>query len=385
MDINLSTTIMDNFQGNSSFSTKGIKSQLFESIFSNLQNEEECEDINYDLVLNILNNIQILNPQKEIVEIDINHDKLDIISENTIDLNMDYKMIQNESGYSNNIDDILNIFMDNNIESNNLFDELLGNNEYKLSSDDMELLKTLKKNNNLSDISNKNDNLLDSKFDQNIEETINSSSEIYNELEISSLNNKNTILEKEKSNKDIETLESILNKDNTSNFIVYNNMNFDKDISFTADIKNQVLTNIRKEYIESDIVKTVKYLSTNGLEEITIKISPKELGDMTIRLIKTEEETNVNIVLSKEDMFEIVSENISDIVQHLDELDINIKDISIDMKKDNQNSFSENLNHEFNKKNQENQKRRNKVEKMIVETIEEIENDKQEENLDVLI
>ena len=335
-------------------------------------------------MLNILNNIQILNPQKEIVEIDINHDKLDIISENTIDLNMDYKMIQNESGYSNNIDDILNIFMDNNIESNNLFDELLGNNEYKLSSDDMELLKTLKKNNNLSDISNKNDNLLDSKFDQNIEETINSSSEIYNELEISSLNNKNTILEKEKSNKDIETLESILNKDNTSNFIVYNNMNFDKDISSTVDIKNQVLTNIRKEYIESDVVKTIKYLSTNGLEEITIKISPKELGDMTIRLIKTEEETNVNIVLSKEDMFEIVSENISDIVQHLDELDINIKDISIDMKKDNQNSFSENLNHEFNKKNQENQKRRNKVEKMIVETIEEIENDKQE-NLDVLI
>ena len=374
MDINLSTTIMDNFQGNSSFSTKGIKSQLFESIFSNLQNEEECEDINYDLVLNILNNIQILNPQKEIVEIDINHDKLDIISENTIDLNMDYKMIQNESGYSNNIDDILNIFMDNNIESNNLFDELLGNNEYKLSSDDIDL----------SDISNKNDNLLDSKFDQNIEETINSSSEIYNELEISSLNNKNTILEKEKSNKDIETLESILNKDNTSNFIVYNNMNFDKDISSTVDIKNQVLTNIRKEYIESDVVKTIKYLSTNGLEEITIKISPKELGDMTIRLIKTEEETNVNIVLSKEDMFEIVSENISDIVQHLDELDINIKDISIDMKKDNQNSFSENLNHEFNKKNQENQKRRNKVEKMIVETIEEIENDKQE-NLDVLI
>ena len=374
LDINLSTTIMDNFQGNSSFSTKGIKSQLFESIFSNLQNEEECEDINYDLVLNILNNIQILNPQKEIVEIDINHDKLDIISENTIDLNMDYKMIQNESGYSNNIDDILNIFMDNNIESNNLFDELLGNNRYKLSSDDIDL----------SDISNKNDNLLDSKFDQNIEETINSSSEIYNELEISSLNNKNTILEKEKSNKDIETLESILNKDNTSNFIVYNNMNFDKDISSTVDIKNQVLTNIRKEYIESDVVKTIKYLSTNGLEEITIKISPKELGDMTIRLIKTEEETNVNIVLSKEDMFEIVSENISDIVQHLDELDINIKDISIDMKKDNQNSFSENLNHEFNKKNQENQKRRNKVEKMIVETIEEIENDKQE-NLDVLI
>ena len=374
MDINLSTTIMDNFQGNSSFSTKGIKSQLFESIFSNLQNEEECEDINYDLVLNILNNIQILNPQKEIVEIDINHDKLDIISENTIDLNMDYKMIQNESGYSNNIDDILNIFMDNNIESNNLFHELLGNNRYKLSSDDIDL----------SDISNKNDNLLDSKFDQNIEETINSSSEIYNELEISSLNNKNTILEKEKSNKDIETLESILNKDNTSNFIVYNNMNFDKDISSTVDIKNQVLTNIRKEYIESDVVKTIKYLSTNGLEEITIKISPKELGDMTIRLIKTEEETNVNIVLSKEDMFEIVSENISDIVQHLDELDINIKDISIDMKKDNQNSFSENLNHEFNKKNQENQKRRNKVEKMIVETIEEIENDKQE-NLDVLI
>ena len=122
LDINLSTTIMDNFQGNSSFSTKGIKSQLFEGIFSNLQKEEDCEDINYDLVLNILNNIQILNPQKEIVEIDINHDKLDIISENTIDLNMDYKMIQNESGYSNNIDDILNIFMDNNIESNNLFD-----------------------------------------------------------------------------------------------------------------------------------------------------------------------------------------------------------------------------------------------------------------------
>ena len=107
---------------------------------------------------------------------------------------------------------------------------------------------------------------------------------------------------------------------------------------------------------------------------------------MTIKLIKNHEETKVLITISKDDVFDMVNKKIGDITKHLNDLNINVKEVSVDIKSDNKNFFSDNLSQQFDKKNQQNKKKRTKYEDTEIENIEEIkENNRVEENIDILI
>lgn len=216
--------------------------------------------------------------------------------------------------------------------------------------------------------------------------------ESYDKFEISSLYNKKNILknnmDSDPSNKDLKTLESILDKDDNNNFIVQSsnlhptNLNIKKDIS----LKELPVNEIRKEFISEDIIKTVKYLKANNMEEINIKISPRELGDMTIKLVKNPEETKVLITISKDDVFELVHKNTHEIVKHLTDANIKVKEVVVDIKSNNDKFFSSNLNQEFSRKNQENKKRRNKYESSSIEEIDTTKEDRiDEDNINILI
>lgn len=108
---------------------------------------------------------------------------------------------------------------------------------------------------------------------------------------------------------------------------------------------------VREQFITQDIVKTINYLKSNDMQELKVNLSPKDLGDMTIKFTKGEKDAKVLITLSKEDMFEIVNKNIKDIQNHLSSLDIKVKEISVEVRADNQNTFSDDFNQHFNEDN----------------------------------
>ena len=110
---------------------------------------------------------------------------------------------------------------------------------------------------------------------------------------------------------------------------------------FSINSPNKTPQTIKISNLETDIVQAIKYLHNNSSEELNLKMSPKELGDMTIKIIKNEKESKILITLSKEDVFDLLSKNIKEVETHLSSLDLKVKEVSVEIRSENQNDFTQ--------------------------------------------
>lgn len=431
MNLNISTQFTNNCLGNNVSKENVTNNTEFTDLIKELSciseevdvnenldttNSEDKKDIDYNFLLSILNNIQTLDNLNNAnisdkIELEITSkpesldETLNVKTNNSQSLDLE-KLNNIVLNQELNIEDLSK----SNTVLLNLINENLQNKSIKDNQDtDSELVhmgNNLSKDNNLE---NKNiinkalDNLdLENKPEDNIQvenlenNSLNKANEeikkenAYEELENSVLINKNNIIKNtnvERNDKDLNILESVLDNNDNNSFINLNNINSNASSIVTKEDVNQInASNIRQEFMEEDIIKNIKYMKSNGLEEIKIKLTPKELGDMTIKLIKNLEETKVHIIIDKDDVFNLVNKNVNDISKHLKSLDINVKEISVDIKSNNEKFFSDNLNQEFNKRNQQNKKQRNRFVNIEVEPIEELKEGKiLESNLNILI
>ena len=189
---------------------------------------------------------------------------------------------------------------------------------------------------------------------------------------------------------DIEYLENIVSADDNSyinSFVGINEFNTVYRNSTSNDIP-QPVTEIRKEFITEDIIKSVKYMKNSDLEELNVKLNPRNLGEISIKLSKNKEHSNLLITVDDNNILDLVNKNIEDIKKHLNDTDINIKDIVINVKSENENLFSDNLNKEFNQDRRFNQNNSNKNKKnnnQIIEELHNSEHNKDDDNLNILI
>lgn len=140
---------------------------------------------------------------------------------------------------------------------------------------------------------------------------------------------------------------------------------------------------VRQGYITEDVLQAVKYLNNKGIEELNIKMNPRDLGEISIKLLKSEGESKLIIKIDNKETFNLINSNISDIENHLNNLNIKVKEVLVQVKSDNQNDFSGNLNQQFNKNNS-NRQRRNQTASSQVHTREEsVKTD--ESNINLLI
>lgn len=189
---------------------------------------------------------------------------------------------------------------------------------------------------------------------------------------------------------DLEYLENIVSADDNSyinSFVGINEFNTVYRNSTSNDIP-QPVTEIRQEFITEDIIKSVKYMKNSDLEELNVKLNPRNLGEISIKLSKNKEHSNLLITVDDNNILDLVNKNIEDIKKHLNDTDINIKDIVINVKSENENLFSDNLNKEFNQDRRFNQNNSNKNKKnnnQIIEELHNSEHNKDDDNLNILI
>lgn len=413
MNLNISTQSINNFLGNNNIKDSTSNKSEFDDVFENIGVAEE--DNNLELLQNILNHINIIDfrqPDDENKSLSLQSENvetnLDLLSQigEALKENENYKQISNDNNLKAEDTEHNQAINGNvNLENNQLYDFIKEGIQTKdIDMSELIKLKEILNQKNMmknpSDLEVKDDSNSmikdgESKI-ENLESKINNEVNKlfgYKQLEVSSLSNKANIVENNSSNldkkdKDLSTLESILDGNDENKFMFSNNnLNVGTSQILQQSASKEVpISNIRQEFIGEDVVKTIKYIKSNGIEEIKIKISPRELGDMTIKLIKNHEETKVLITLSKEDSFDMVNKNIGDITKHLGDMNIKIKEVSVEVKTDNQKLFSDNLNQEFDKKNKENKKKRSKYGNIGIENIEEIkEKDRLDENINILI
>ncbi len=404
-NLNFSFDLVNLALGKSNLSTKLSSKGGFEDLLASLdidientnvdQKNEDC-DLIASLIQNLFSN---LNKLKEIDNSDVNPDlKKEEILKSINDTILSINDKSNLSLKALDIDKMMKLSNDeisSYIDLNFNLDKFTKTDDLDLQTDDEIILP---KGLNLDKLSKKageeNTKLAENinEQDENPKDGIKKvDSEIkslksYEELNIATNANKNNIVDanqKDKSkDESLSILENIADK-NASDLSIINNKTFTQETSIN---KNLPAVTIRASNIGDDFIKMVKYLKNNNIEEIKVNINPKELGDMTIKLLKDSEATKVFIHVGKEETFNMLNKNLHDINKHLTDLGIKAKDIVVEMKSNDQNFFSDNLSQEFSKKeDQKKQKRNNRSNNTSLNSVEDLDENKiDESNLNIL-
>jgi len=404
-NLNFSFDLVNLALGKSNLSTKLSSKGGFEDLLASLdmdientnvdQKNEDC-DLIASLIQNLFSN---LNKLKEMDNSDVNPDlKKEEILKSINDTILSINDKSNLSLKTLDIDKMMKLSNDevsSYIDLNFNLDKFTKNDDLDLPTDGEIILP---KGLNLDKLSKKageeNTKLAENinEQDENPKDGIKKvDSEIkslksYEELNVATNANKNNFVDvnqKDKSkDESLSILENIADK-NASDLSIINNKTFTQETSIN---KNLPAVTIRASNIGDDFIKMVKYLKNNNIEEIKVNINPKELGDMTIKLLKDSEATKVFIHVGKEETFNMLNKNLHDINKHLTDLGIKAKDIVVEMKSNDQNFFSDNLSQQFSKKEeQRKEKRNNRSGDTVLNSVEDLDENKiDESNLNIL-
>jgi flagellar hook-length control protein FliK len=218
------------------------------------------------------------------------------------------------------------------IKINDILKELVKNSKVEVNT--LVETKTSKENiqNNIVDkgLVSKEETPIAKNVDVNINKSVNEVNYVKENLTDSgkdSNQNSNSTLNKEIS-KEEKLLSSILDDgdekvDNKFSLIV------DRLGTKTTTQINVEPTIINKESISVDIVKNVKLMVTNSIKEMTVKITPGQLGEITIKLTEEAGVMKANIKASSKETYNLLTQQLGDIKKHLGEQNIKIQEVNV--------------------------------------------------------
>ncbi|AZV59024.1 flagellar hook-length control protein FliK [Clostridium sp. AWRP] len=149
----------------------------------------------------------------------------------------------------------------------------------------------------------------------------------------------------------------------------FNNVKGDNILVNGENVQN---LNLNKATFNSDMIKTLKYMDLNNVKQLTVKINPKELGDITINLVMEEGKMKAVLTASNKDAYNLLNSNMQDLSNKLQNNDIKVQSFSLNLYHEDTTFFKNGNN---GSQNQDNEKR-NKT--LAVNNIQE--EDAQEEN-----
>lgn len=98
---------------------------------------------------------------------------------------------------------------------------------------------------------------------------------------------------------------------------------------------------INKATFANDLIKDVKFMSTNAMKELTVKINPGDIGEITIKLIQEDGVMKANLKANSKEATMLLSQNLADIKKQLTEQNIKIAEVNIELYQDDTTFFSE--------------------------------------------
>lgn len=143
--------------------------------------------------------------------------------------------------------------------------------------------------------------------------------------------------------KDLDALIKIMNTNSKSEVSEMLNPHiYSSNISIDDKIKSNIApSEARQAFLPQDISASVKHMVVNDLKELVLKIKPKELGEISIHLIKKGEVSDVVITIEREEIFNSTKRSLAEINAQLKDAGLKINNISIQMKSnDNSPNFN---------------------------------------------
>lgn len=312
--------------------------------------EEKNDELSEEKVIELLNNIlNLLNELKDDNTLElketINSDILNSILKN---INS-----QKENG-TTNLSDLISKLAE--LLDSDSSKEMLDNNSLKL----IELLltklnstldenvnsnKEVKNlvNNLLADISEKVDNT-DSKKVLNLEEMLNknnSNSDSSNSNKEELGENKSNLKENLSTNKEDKFLNKLLNKDDSLDKINLFSIRNQLQAQSANNVQAANNTTINSVSFTNDLIQDVKLMISNSLKELTVKINPGNLGQMTISLVEENGVMKANLKATSKETVELLAQNLVDIKKQLADQNLKIAEVNIELYQDDTTFFKQ--------------------------------------------
>ena len=144
-----------------------------------------------------------------------------------------------------------------------------------------------------------------------------------------------------KATKEDKFLNSLINDDKDSSL---NKINL--FAARTQTVQNQGVDTARgltinKATFADDLIQDVKFMSNNSLKELTVKINPGNLGEITIKLIQEDGVMKANLKANSKETTALLSQNLTEIKKQLGEQNIKISDVNIELYQEDTTFFTE--------------------------------------------
>ncbi|MCH5138364.1 flagellar hook-length control protein FliK, partial [Clostridiaceae bacterium UIB06] len=154
-----------------------------------------------------------------------------------------------------------------------------------------------------------------------------------------------SLLNSNSSKSDDGVLKNLLSDNNdkisrVANFMTqFNNLKVDSNT--VSDLEKMV---INKNTVGNDMIKALKYMQTNDMKDLTVKINPKELGEVVIKITMEAGAMKASINAANKEAYSLLNSNLADITSKLQNNDIKIQDLSLNLYNEDTTFFKDGSN-----------------------------------------
>ena len=140
-----------------------------------------------------------------------------------------------------------------------------------------------------------------------------------------------------------------------------------KIIDNSQSIKSSNVKNfaINHETLADDLYSTIVHMKNVNLKQLKLKLSPKELGEMTIDISQLENVSKIILTVSNQDTLNIIKSNLNQILEHLKTSNLISSEASITVQAESSNKESFSTSSGFS--SNENKKKKNSLENDLSE------------------
>lgn len=154
-------------------------------------------------------------------------------------------------------------------------------------------------------------------------------------------------------NKEEKLLNSLVkgndeSKNNKINMFMQNITRFSSDAEKLNSVENVV---VNRNTFNADMVKAIKYMELNNIKELTVKLYPKELGQITIKLTMDAGIMKANLSTNNKDTYNLLHANMKELNENLANSQFRVNEVTINIYSEDttffkQQGFSDNQNSE---------------------------------------
>lgn len=141
--------------------------------------------------------------------------------------------------------------------------------------------------------------------------------------------------------KEDEFLTKFLGKDEGDSSMAKINMFATRQTVQTQSAQSASNLTVNKLTFADDLIKDVKFMATNSIKELTVKVNPGNLGQITIRLIQEDGVMKANLKANSKETAALLAQNVEQIKSQLSENNVKIAEVNIELYQDDTTFFTQ--------------------------------------------